>query len=190
MKLLTGLEVRAEGRTLEGIVMNYGEVSPSHRERFLPGSIVRDGDVDVWLDLAHNPLQVVAYEGAGLEFDRQRPISLTMRAVLPRIPAAELALEGVRSGRRNGLSVEFKLLEQRNGKRHQSGFPRPAVGHRAGRSPQLSAEPDHSPSKRQRETPDMAVTLTEEQAVAGHLRPAISIETNARVSDRLGCRRS
>ena len=113
MKLLTGLEVRAEGRTLEGIVMNYGEISPSHRERFLPGSIVRDGEVDVWLDLAHNPLQVVAYEGAGLEFTDSAD-SLTMRAVLPRIPAAELALDGVRSGRRNGLSVEFKLLEQRN----------------------------------------------------------------------------
>ena len=34
-----GLEVRAEGRNLTGTVLRYGDVSPSHRERFEPGSI-------------------------------------------------------------------------------------------------------------------------------------------------------
>ena len=39
--------------------------------------------------------------GAGLTFENT-PAALTMRAALPRIPAADLALAGVRSGRRAG----------------------------------------------------------------------------------------
>ena len=31
------VEIRVEGRKLSGVVMRYGAVSPSHRERFLPG---------------------------------------------------------------------------------------------------------------------------------------------------------
>ena len=31
-----GTEVRAEGRRLSGVVLAYGDVSPSHRERFEP----------------------------------------------------------------------------------------------------------------------------------------------------------
>ena len=32
-------EIRVEGRKLTGVVMRYGEVSPSHKERFEPGSL-------------------------------------------------------------------------------------------------------------------------------------------------------
>ena len=34
-----GGEIRVEGRRLSGVVMKYGDISPSHRERFLPGSL-------------------------------------------------------------------------------------------------------------------------------------------------------
>lgn len=109
-RVFTGCEVRAEGRVLSGTVLTYGEVSPSHRERFLPGALVREGHV--WLDLEHDPTRVVAWEGAGLTFD-DTPQALTMRAELPRIPAADLALEGVRDGTRSGLSVEFRATRER-----------------------------------------------------------------------------
>ena len=36
-------EFRAEGRRLSGVVMKYGDISPFHRERFLPGSLRVDG---------------------------------------------------------------------------------------------------------------------------------------------------
>ena len=103
-------EVRAEGRTLSGTVLRYGELSPSHRERFEPGSLRLAGDV--WLDLEHDPLRVVAWEGAGLTFAASAD-ALSLRAVLPRIPAADLALEGVRDGTRSGLSIEFRAERER-----------------------------------------------------------------------------
>ena len=33
-----GLEFRVAGRTLSGRVMTFGDISPEHRERFLPGA--------------------------------------------------------------------------------------------------------------------------------------------------------
>ena len=108
---LGGIELRAEGRRLSGIVMRYGDVSPTHRERFEPGSI-RFAEV-VHLDLAHDPLRAVAWHpGGGLALDNGRD-ALTMRAELPPIPAADRALAEVRAGRVDGLSVEFKAVRER-----------------------------------------------------------------------------
>ena len=36
------LELRAEGRRLEGIILKYGEISPNHQERFVPGAFSLD----------------------------------------------------------------------------------------------------------------------------------------------------
>ena len=59
-------EIRVEGRRLSGVAMPYGEVSPSHRERFEPGSI-RMADV-VHLDIYHDPERAVAWlPDGGLE---------------------------------------------------------------------------------------------------------------------------
>lgn len=87
-------------------MLRFGEVSPSHRERFAPAS-VRLAE-SVHLDLAHDRERVVAYHpGGGLDLAiTSRDVHLA--AELPPIPAADRALEKIRSGRTTGLSVEFR----------------------------------------------------------------------------------
>ena len=104
-------EIRAEGRRLSGTVMRYGDISPSHRERFAPGSI-RLAEA-VHLDLHHDIERAAAwYPGGGLSLDNGRQ-ALTMWAELPPIPAADRALAEIRTGRVNGLSVEFRAVRER-----------------------------------------------------------------------------
>ena len=83
--MLPDCEVRAEaGRRLVGEVMRYGDVSPSHRERFAPGAL-RLADT-VHLDLHHHQLQAVAwYPGGGLELRADRQ-GVSMVATVPPIP--------------------------------------------------------------------------------------------------------
>lgn len=108
---IAGLELRAEGRRLSGVVMRYGDISPSHRERFEPGAL-RMADA-VHLDLHHDPERAVAWHpGGGLALDNTRQ-ALTMRAELPPIPAADRALAEIRAGRVGGLSVEFRAERER-----------------------------------------------------------------------------
>ena len=103
-------EIRVEGRTLSGTVMRYGEVSPSHKERFEPGSLRMAGAVH--LDLQHDRERVVAYSpGGGLEL-RDEGGSLELTAELPPIPAADRALDEIRAGKVTGLSVEFRALKE------------------------------------------------------------------------------
>ena len=106
-----GLELRAEGRRLSGTVMRYGDVSPSHRERFEPGALRMAESVH--LDLHHDPERAVAWHpGGGLALVNGRD-ALTLRAELPPIPAADRALAEIRAGRVDGLSVEFKARRER-----------------------------------------------------------------------------
>ena len=106
-----GVEFRVEGRRLSGVVMKYGDVSPSHQERFEPGSL-RLAEA-VHLDLHHDAERVVAYlPGGGLEL-RGDTSALTMIATLPPIPAADRALAEVRAGAAAGLSVEFTAIRER-----------------------------------------------------------------------------
>ena len=104
-------ELRAEGRRLSGTVMRYGDVSPTHRERFEPGSI-RLAET-VHLDLHHDVERAVAWHpGGGLALANGRG-ELRMTAVLPPIPAADRALTEIKAGRVNGLSVEFRAVRSR-----------------------------------------------------------------------------
>ena len=104
-------EIRVEGRKLTGTVIRYGEVSPSHRERFEPGAIRMAPAVH--LDLYHDRERVIAYlPGGGLEL-READGALELAAELPPIPAADRALEEIRTGKTTGLSVEFRCLEDR-----------------------------------------------------------------------------
>ena len=99
------VELRAEGRRLSGTVLTYGDVSPSHRERFEPGSVNVPGPVV--LNLRHRPREAVAWHpGGGLSLDVGDQ-GIIMTAELPPIPAADEALAEVRAGRLSGLSVEF-----------------------------------------------------------------------------------
>ena len=103
-------ECRAEGREIRGLGLPYGEVSPTHRERFLAGG----GSVSehVLLDLDHDRLRAVAWRGAGLDVvDDAR--GLMVRATAPHTPAGDAALAGIASGERSGLSVEFRALKER-----------------------------------------------------------------------------
>ena len=103
-------EIRVEGRKLTGTVIRYGEVSPSHKERFAPGSIRMAGAVH--LDLNHDRERVVAYHpGGGLELS-SGVRTLELVAELPPIPAADRALEEIRAGKVTGLSVEFRALKE------------------------------------------------------------------------------
>ena len=107
----SGIEIRAEGRRLSGVVMKYGDVSPSHRERFEPGALRMAESVH--LDLHHDPERAIAWHpGGGLALANSRDM-LTMRAELPPIPAADRALAEIKAGRVDGLSVEFRAVKER-----------------------------------------------------------------------------
>ena len=89
--------------------MPYNQISPSHREKFLPGSI-RLAEV-VHLDIDHDPELAIAFApGGGLELRRDRD-ALRMVADLLPLPASDRALKEVRSGKQ-GLSVEFRALDE------------------------------------------------------------------------------
>ena len=103
-------ELRVEGRRVSGVALPYSEVSRSHRERFEPGS-VRFADA-VHLDIQHDRERAVAWSpGGGLELAADEA-GVQVSADLPPIPAADRILEEIRSGKRNGLSVEFHSLKE------------------------------------------------------------------------------
>ena len=103
-------EIRVEGRRISGTVMVYDEVSPSHRERFLPGAF-RLAD-SVHLDLGHDPERVVAWHpGGGLDLHDEDGAMILSAEVAP-IPAGDRALDEIRTGATAGLSVEFRALRE------------------------------------------------------------------------------
>ena len=103
-------EIRVEGRTVSGVVMKYGEISPSHREKFAPGAL-RMAAV-VHLDIGHDRERVIAFmPNGGLELAGGDD-ALELSAELPPIPAADRALEEIRAGKTTGLSVEFKAVKE------------------------------------------------------------------------------
>ena len=100
-----GTEFRVSGRTLSGVAMPYGTVSPDFRERFVPGAF---GDVPATMpvNLQHDSRIIVA-ERAMLA---DSPRDLRVRADLPEGSAA---LKLVRRGSLNGFSVEFHSRRER-----------------------------------------------------------------------------
>ena len=111
-RYFAGLEIRADGRTLVGPAIRYGEVSPGHRERFEAGAFALDDDRTRWLDVGHDRSIVIAHtDGGGLEF-RDTADALEVTARLPSIPAANQALADLQAGRLRGFSVEFDSLQE------------------------------------------------------------------------------
>ena len=104
-------EIRVEGRKLTGTVLRYGEVSPTHKERFEPGAF-RMAE-SVVLDLSHDRERALAWmPDGGLEL-QDTGDALELIADLPRIPAADRALDEIRTGKTNGLSVHFVPVKER-----------------------------------------------------------------------------
>ena len=103
-RIFRATEFRTEGRRLSGVVIRYGDTSPTHRERFSPGALRFDS---VPLNYRHNQLCAVGWHPNGGVELRDSSEALTMTAELPPLPAADRALREVRGGRLGGLSVEF-----------------------------------------------------------------------------------
>ena len=113
LEITAPLEIRAEGRRLQGPAVKYGDVSASHRERFLPGSFILD-EKTRWLNYDHQTDSVLCFtHGGGLEI-RDTPEALEISAVLPRLPLCDRALAEVRSKKLSGFSVEFRSIEETN----------------------------------------------------------------------------
>ena len=106
------VELRAEGRQLSGVVMPYNEraLMPWGGERFEPGAFQPLGDVK--LNLQHQRTTLLTRTGAGLELV-DGPDALRMVAALPDVTAARDAVELVRAGVLQGLSVEFTAVRER-----------------------------------------------------------------------------
>ena len=101
---------RVAGRTLTGTAIRYGDISPSFRERFVPGAF---GTVPTILpvNLQHDSAVIVAPRAVLADSPRE----LRVRAELPEGSAA-LAL--VRRGTLSGFSVEFRAKSER----HEAGI--------------------------------------------------------------------
>ena len=109
MECRQGLELRADGRTLTGAAVRYGDVSQSHRERFAPGSLRVSPDLAP--TLGHRTGRVLAY-GDDVSFE-DRADAFVVSAHLPLTEVADMALEGVKAGRFRGWSVEMRVERDR-----------------------------------------------------------------------------
>ena len=124
------VELRADGRRISGTVVLYGETADSRgamilpgagastralgarRERFAPRSYVATVPA-VALNIEHRQLQAAAwYPDGGMELIDDED-ALRFTADLPAIPAGDMALDGVRSGKYKGVSIEFRALAER-----------------------------------------------------------------------------
>ncbi len=110
-RLLADDEVRAEGRTISGTIMVYGDRANSRRERFERGSL--EPAEGVGFNLQHDRSRLIAWTpGGGLDLHDGED-EFRMTASLPPLPFADAVLESIREGRRTGLSVEFRALKER-----------------------------------------------------------------------------
>ena len=103
------VEFRAEGDTLSGTVIRYGDTATfgRWREQFQAGSI-RPRDVVV--NLHHDRAQPVAREGAGLQLT-DGPDELRATVTLPDTRLAREARELVDAGILRGFSMEFRVRD-------------------------------------------------------------------------------
>ena len=57
----SGVEFRVSGRTLTGVVLRYGDVSPGHKERFTSGAF--GPEPRAVLNVQHDPNMVILEAG-------------------------------------------------------------------------------------------------------------------------------
>ena len=100
-----GGELRFQGRMLTGTVLRYGDISPEHRERFVPGSLSPLPDVP--MRLQHDPAMQILPPGAFQLTDTEA--ALEVRAELPPNSAA---LSLVKRGAMGGWSIGFQAVNE------------------------------------------------------------------------------
>ena len=108
------VELRYDGdRRLSGTLMRYGSVGQPYgkrskvRERFEAGAFGDVSRAEVVLNAYHDKTSLLARnDGGGMEIS-DGPVALTMQATLPKVRAADDALELVRGRVLRGLSIEF-----------------------------------------------------------------------------------
>ncbi len=98
-----------EGRSLSGVLLRYGELSPSHRERFAPGALVPADHLS--LNLGHRGREVVAFHPGGGLIVEAGDEAVRLSATLPMTPAGDAAKAMIEAG--GGLSVEFRATSER-----------------------------------------------------------------------------
>ena len=113
-RLASGLELRREGRRIIGPALLYGDVSPSHREKFAVGAFRADlQDTRTrWLDTEHRLREAIAFTGGGGLTISEDNSGVYLDADIPAIPAGDAALSDVALKRLNGLSVEFRPVRE------------------------------------------------------------------------------
>ena len=107
-------EVRAEGRSLSGTAVRYGDVASFAwgRERIEPGAFAPLGDAI--LNAQHDRTTPLARtEGGGLILVDSEA-ALEIRAELPPTRSADDVLALVRAKVMRGLSIEFQALQERS----------------------------------------------------------------------------
>ena len=101
-----GCEFRLAGRSLNGTVLRYGDISPQHRERFEAGAFAPLPAVP--MRLQHDPEMQILAPGGFVLNDTDH--ALEVRAELP---ADSAALRLVQRGVLGGWSVGFHALSER-----------------------------------------------------------------------------
>ena len=113
-----GLEFRVSGRTLSGVVLRYGDVSPEHRERFVPGAFAPVPDVP--LNVQHDAKMRVLDPGAFALTDSER--ELRIRAELsPGSAALELVRRGAFERLQRGIPRAGRTARGRSADHRASG---------------------------------------------------------------------
>lgn len=104
-------EFRAEGDTLEGVAIRYGDeaVIGPFRERFEAGSVTISPDAIA--NLQHDRAKPVARIGAGLSF-RDGPEDLRAVMNLPDTVYGREARELVKANILRGFSIEFRASDE------------------------------------------------------------------------------
>ena len=100
-----GGEFRVAGRTLSGVVLKYGDVSPTHRERFQSGAF--GPELRAPLNVQHDPGMIILDAGEYILAD-----SATALEIRAELPPESAALKLVRRGALNGYSVEFNAVAE------------------------------------------------------------------------------
>ena len=101
-----------EGRTLRGVLVQYGDVAKDVHERIEPGAFGEVDQLDVVLNMQHQRGRPLTRTGAGLTL-RDSAERLEVEAVLPSTRDSDDVLELVKSGVLRGLSAEFVPVSMR-----------------------------------------------------------------------------